>query len=525
MANIRVIPASLPAASAQVNNATITRRVAAYARVSTDSEEQQTSYVAQVDHYTKFIQANPNWTFSGVYTDEGISALNTRKRDGFNQMISDALSGHIDLIVTKSVSRFARNTVDSLTTVRKLKEKSVEVWFEKENIFTLDSKGELLITIMSSLAQEESRSISENVTWGQRKRMADGKITLPYKQFLGYEKGEDGLPWIVEKEAVIVRRIFRQYLEGKAFSTIARLLEKDGILAPAGGRVWQSATVRSILTNEKYKGHALMQKTYCADFLTKKIVKNTGQVQQYYVEDSHPAIIHPDEFDAVQAEYERRKALGKPWRCTGPFAGKIICGECGGLYGRKIWGSYQNDKSRRRVIYLCDDKYKGDHKCGTPHLTEEQIKEGFVSAFNRLMDDRDRILEDCRMAQSMLCDTKKIDAELAQLRQEVEVVAELSRKEIHRSARNLECQEASESQVYLERYEQARGQIETLEQEKLERTANKKAIGRFIRSINGTATLITEFDETLWTAVVDSITITIDGEMIFRFKNGLKIMI
>ncbi|HPF88720.1 MAG TPA: recombinase family protein, partial [Candidatus Limiplasma sp.] len=169
--------------------------------------------------------------------------------------------------------------------------------------------------------------------------------------------------------------------------------------------------------------------------------------------------------------------------------------------------------------------YKGDHKCGTPHLTEDQIKGGFISAFNRLMDDRDRILEDCRMAQSMLCDTKKIDAELAQLRQEVEVVAELSRKEIHRSAHNLECQEASESQVYLERYEQARGRIEALEQEKLERTAKKKAIGRFIRSINGTAMLITEFDETLWTAVVDSITITIDGEMIFRFKNGLKIMI
>ena len=194
MANVRVIPASLPTSSAQINNAAITRRVAAYARVSTDSEEQQTSYAAQVDHYTKFIKANPNWTLSGVYTDEGISALNTRKRDGFNRMVSDALSGHIDLIVTKSVSRFARNTVDSLTTVRKLKEKGVEVWFEKENIFTLDSKGELLITIMSSLAQEESRSISENVTWGQRKRMADGKITLPYKQFLGYETGRGWVP-------------------------------------------------------------------------------------------------------------------------------------------------------------------------------------------------------------------------------------------------------------------------------------------------------------------------------------------
>ena len=522
MANVRVIPASLSVISVQNNSAAAIKRVAAYARVSTDSEEQQTSYAAQVDHYTKFIQANPNWTLSGVYTDEGISALNTRKRDGFNRMISDALSGHIDLIVTKSVSRFARNTVDSLTTVRKLKEKGVEVWFEKENIFTLDSKGELLITIMSSLAQEESRSISENVTWGQRKRMADGKITLPYKQFLGYEKGEDGLPRIVEKEAVIVRRIFRQYLQGKTFSTIARQLEKDDIPAPAGGRVWQSATVRSILTNEKYKGHALMQKTYCADFLTKKMVKNTGQVQQYYVEDSHPAIIRPDEFDAVQAEYERRKALGKPGRCAGPFAGKIICGECGGLYGRKVWGSYQNDKSRRRVIYRCDDKYKGEGKCSTPHLTEEQIKEGFVAAFNRLMDDRDRIIEDCRMAQTMICDTRAIDVELARFRQELEVVAELSRKEIHRNAHSLERQEASDHQGYLERYEQARARIEMLEQEKLERTAKSKTIGRFICSILRGVAPLTEFDETLWIVTVDSVTITRDGGMVFSFKNGFK---
>jgi site-specific DNA recombinase len=525
MANVRVIPAILPAVSAQTNNSAAIRRVAAYARVSTDSEEQQTSYVAQVDHYTKFIQTQPHWKLAGVYTDEGISALNTRKRDGFNRMVSDALAGGIDLIVTKSVSRFARNTVDSLTTVRKLKEKGVEVWFEKENIFTLDSKGELLITIMSSLAQEESRSISENVTWGQRKRMADGKVSLPYKQFLGYEKGEDGLPHIVEKEAAIVRRIFRQYMEGKTSSTIARLLEKDGIPAPAGGRIWQSATVRSILTNEKYKGHALMQKTYCADFLTKKMVKNTGQVQQYYVEDSHPAIIHPDEFDAVQVEYECRKALGKPGRCAGLLAGKIICGECGGMYGRKVWGSYQNDKSRRRVIYRCDDKYKSGHTCKTPHLTEEQIKDGFVSAFNSLLDDRKDLLEDCRLAQATLCDTEAIDAELARLRQELEVVAELSRKEIHRKAHSLENPEESVSQGYLERYRLAKELMETLEKERLKRTAKSKTIGRFIRSIRGTSVLLTQFDETLWLAIIDSVTVTKAGGMVFRFKNGSDITI
>ncbi|MDD4135420.1 MAG: recombinase family protein, partial [Eubacteriales bacterium] len=246
------------------------RKVAAYARVSTGTEEQLTSYEAQVDYYTAYIQGTPDWLFAGVYTDEGISALSTRNRDGFNRMVSDALAGKIDLIVTKSVSRFARNTVDSLTTVRKLKQHKVEVFFEKENIYTFDGKGELLLTILSSLAQEESRSISDNVKWGQRKRFADGKVSLPYKKFLGYEKGEDGRPAIVESEAVIVRMIYRLFMEGMTPSAIAKRLKEAGILTPGGKTVWQASTVRSILTNEKYRGDAILQKSFTVDFLTKK---------------------------------------------------------------------------------------------------------------------------------------------------------------------------------------------------------------------------------------------------------------
>ena len=210
---VTVIPATINLRSNTSKSQQIKRKVAAYARVSTDSEEQLSSYEAQVDYYTRYIQSKNNWEFVEVYTDEGISATNTKRRDGFKRMIKDALDKKIDLIITKSVSRFARNTVDTLTTVRKLKEKGVEVYFEKENIYTLDSKGELLITIMSSLAQEESRSISENVTWGQRKRFADGKVSLPYKHFLGYEKGEDGVPKLVEKEAKIVRLIIDFFLK------------------------------------------------------------------------------------------------------------------------------------------------------------------------------------------------------------------------------------------------------------------------------------------------------------------------
>ena len=239
--NVTMIPATLNLHTGTPKSANVKRRVAGYARVSTDSDEQFTSYTAQVDYYTSYIKRNPDWEFVDVYTDEGISGVMTKNRDGFNRMISDALSGRIDLIVTKSVSRFARNTVDSLTTVRRLKEKGVEVYFEKENIYTLDSKGELLITIMSSLAQEESRSISENITWGQRKSFSDGKVHLPYKQFLGYRKGEDGRPAIVEEEAAIVRLIYRLFLEGKTQSGIAKYLEQLGISSPSGKQKWSIA--------------------------------------------------------------------------------------------------------------------------------------------------------------------------------------------------------------------------------------------------------------------------------------------
>lgn len=191
------------------------RRAAGYAQVSTDSDEQYTSYEAQVDYYTQYIKSRSDWEFVSVYTDEGISGCSTKHREGFREMVTDALNGKIDLIVTKSVSRFARNTVDSLVTIRQLKEKGVEVYFEKENIYTFDGKGELLLTIMSSLAQEESRSISENVTWGQRKRFADGKVNLPYKHFLGYDRGENGEPVINEAEAEVVRLIYRLFLEGE----------------------------------------------------------------------------------------------------------------------------------------------------------------------------------------------------------------------------------------------------------------------------------------------------------------------
>lgn len=256
------------------------KNVASYARVSTDRDEQQSSYETQVSYYENMIRERADWNFVNVYTDEGISGTSTAHREGFRRMIDDALNGKIDLIITKSVSRFARNTVDSLTTIRELKEHHVEVFFEKENIWTFDGKGELLLTIMSSLAQEESRSISENVKWGVRKKYEEGTYRIPYGNLMGYTRAEDGGVKIVE-EAEIFRLIFRMFLEGRTYTDIKNYLESHGIKTKFGRDKWDRNVIKQMLMNEKYKGDLILQKVYTPDFITKKQVKNKGAIPSY----------------------------------------------------------------------------------------------------------------------------------------------------------------------------------------------------------------------------------------------------
>ena len=498
------------------------RRVAGYARVSTDKDEQFTSYEAQIDYYTQYIKRNPEWEFVAVYTDEGLSGLNAKKRDGFNQMVSDALAGKIDLIVTKSVSRFARNTVDSLVTVRKLKEKGVEVFFEKENILTLDSKGELLITIMSSLAQEESRSISENVTWGQRKRFSDGKVSLPYSQFLGYERGQDGIPKIVEKEAVLVRRIYDLFMDGRTACAIAKQLTSEGIPTPAGKEKWSASTIESILTNEKYKGSAKLQKSFTVDFLTKTMKVNEGEISQYWVEHSHEPIIPPDDWDTVQKEFNRRRALGRSYSCNSVFSSRIICGDCGGFYGLKVWNS---NSKYRRTIWQCNNKFKGEHKCTTPHLDEETIKARFLAAFSTLFYSKDDLLENCELVKAKYADCSAIDTEIAALLREIEVLTELTRKCVEENAANVQNQDEYTAHYngYVERYNTAKTKIEGLEQERTLRLARVDAFDAFIRAVKDVDTVPAEFDDRLWLKTIDTVTVKDDGKLVFRFQNGMEI--
>lgn len=521
---VTTIPATISRYTASPINSTKKRRVAGYARVSTDHEDQATSYEAQVDYYTNYIKSREDWEFVAIYTDEGISATNTKKREGFKAMIADALAGKIDLIITKSVSRFARNTVDSLTTVRKLKDEGIEIYFEKENIWTLDSKGELLITIMSSLAQEESRSISENVTWGQRKRMADGKVSFAYSRFLGLDKDKETGKIVVNPEqAETVRLIFRLFLEGMTPHSIATELTNRGIKTPGGKDVWNQQTVRRMLSNEKYKGDALLQKEFTVDFLQKKMKKNEGEVPQYYVEGNHEAIISPAVFDMVQAELARRKHGGSRYSGVSIFSNKIKCGDCGSFYGSKVWHSTDQ---YRKVIYRCNRKYNGGN-CNTPHITEDEVKAAFVSAYNQLVSEKADIIANVEIIRRTLCVTDELQEEKSKLEEEMAVLVEMTQNIMAENARVAQDQDEYQKRYdgLVNRYDTAKARYDEVVADISEKEAQGERLANFIRVLKKQDGVIREFDSSLWGCMVEYVIVDRDKTIVVIFKDGTKIKV
>ncbi|VTT02558.1 recombinase family protein [Streptococcus dysgalactiae] len=495
------------------------RRVAGYARVSTDHEVQATSYESQMRYYSEYINGRDDWEFVKMYSDEGISGTNTKLRTGFKSMVEDALDGKIDLIITKSVSRFARNTVDSLTTVRQLKEVGVEIYFEKENIWTLDSKGELLITIMSSLAQEESRSISENVTWGLRKQFAEGKVHFPYTNVLGFKAGEDGAIVVDQDEAKTIRYIFQQALIGKSPYHIAKDLTEQVIPSPSGKSHWNATTIKRMLRNEKYKGDALLQKTYTTDFLTKKKNINRGELPQYYVENNHEAIVDRETFDAVQQVLENKGRKSS----TTIFSSKLVCGDCGHFFGSKVWHS---TSKYRRVIYQCNEKYKGISKCSTPHVTEEEVIQWFISAVNQVLDNRIEVIDNLYVLLS-IGNLEVIDEQIKVLETEAEVVSQLVANLVSGNAIIRQDQDK-----YLKKYNQLTSKyegivqdIESLELQRMQKSKRNKELQDFIGTLEKLGKVLTDFDELLWESLVESVMINEDKGAKFKFKNGAVVAI
>lgn len=330
-----------------------------------------------------------------IYADEGISATNTKKRDDFNRMIQDCRAGKIDLIITKSISRFARNTLDCLNYVRELKEKGIAIRFEKENIDTMDAKGEVLLTILSSLAQDESRSISENCTWGIRRRFERGQFKMSTKRFLGYDCDEDGKLKVNRQQAKIVVRLFEEFLSGKTVDYIAREFKNEKVKSWDGKYNWQASTLDSMLRNEKYMGDAILQKSYTVDFLSKKRVMNDGSIQMFHIEEDHDAIIDIETWEAVQQEIERRQEYCKEHRTNAysqkteinPFSCKIICGTCGHTYSRVIYRP--GGKVVKKWRCGSTNSAGGRRVCSNRYTTEESMEKLFLMGWNEIAGNRE----------------------------------------------------------------------------------------------------------------------------------------
>lgn len=361
--------------------------VAAYCRVSTRFEQQENSYAAQVKYYTQKIAAHPKWSFAGIFADQGKPATSIKQRDSFNDMIADCYDGKIDMILTKSISRFARNTVDFLRIIRELKERQIRIVFEKENIDTMDSTGELLITILSSQAQEESRNLSENTRWGIARKFEQGIVQVNHMKFMGYTKDSNGNLIIVPNEAEIVQKIFDLYLQGLGTYRIAKELETQGIRTTTGNVKWNSGTINKMLKCEKYIGDAMLQKTYTMDFLSKKRVINYGIVKRYFIKNNHEPIITREQYYQVQEELKRRNnkmIKGTRYSSKYPLSGLIVCDECGSRYIRNIWQKRNGEKT---AVWRCKERLKsGISNCNkSPSLKEDTVYGVLIESFHSIL--------------------------------------------------------------------------------------------------------------------------------------------
>ena len=439
MNNMRIIeiPASMRE-SAGRKSAVRKLRVAAYCRVSTEEEEQQGSFEIQKLYYTEKINSTPEWEVAGIYADDGISGVHTKKRDGFNQMIQDCKKRKIDLILTKSISRFARNTLDSIQYVRMLKQMGIAVVFEKENINTATMNSEMILTVLSAFAQAESESISQNVARGKRMGYKHGKFAFPYGRIIGYRKGADGKPEIVPEQAEIIRLIFNSYLQGDSLQSIKAKLETAGALTARGNTAWSAQSIQRILQNEKYCGDVLLQKTFTEDVLTGVHKKNTGQLPQYYIENYHEGIVSKQMFREVQAEIARRNsksAVNQHKRRRGRYNSKyalserLFCGNCGSLYKRVTW----NIHGRKEIVWRCVNRVTyGTKFChNSPSVQEEVLHQTLLRAIQNLADNYtdevamqiNGILHDLQGGTTEL---EELQQKLADVRQEFNRLLDLS---------------------------------------------------------------------------------------------------
>ena len=510
-------------------------RVAAYCRVSTELEQQQSSYDIQIEYYTRHIMQNPNWIFAGVFADDGRSATNTFRRDDFNQLMDQCLKGKVDMVITKSISRFARNTVDCISWVRKLKEKNVAVYFEKENLNTLDDSTEMILTILSSQAQEESRAISTNVKWGYARKFEKGESTR--QRSYGFRKAPTGEMCIVEEEAAVIRNMARWFLDGDSLERIKHRLEDAGIETTTGKKTWSTGTIYNILTNEKIMGDVLLQKTFTADYLTKRRVKNSGQQKQYYVKNHHEAIIPKTVYYKIQEEIARRSSLKKAGTRKGKTAqgvysskyaltGIMVCNECGAHYRRTTWAK----NGKKVIVWRCINHLKhGTKRCHeSPTLKEEVIQEAIMGKLHSLSIDQEEenflngVKEDILRAAKVVggaCTEEEIDKTMEELRDQLMDYVGMAARE-HGGENwysdrmrklGLQISELKKRRESIREQEKIRDEYEYLDQE----------ISRIIGETGGTSGA--EFDNIFIRQIVREIRVISKNKLQIQLRTGMML--
>ena len=507
-------------------------RVAAYCRVSTKEEDQANSYEAQKEYYTDKIMSNPAWTMAGIFADKGITGTSVKKREDFMRMIRHCRQKKIDVVLTKSVSRFARNTVDCLYYTRALKELGIAVIFEKENIHSLEEDSELRITLSGAFAQSESESISANVTWGKRRAMESGKATIQYKYLYGYRRGADDKPEIIPEEAEVVRWIYERYLAGASTRMLRDELHERGVIYSEKSPQWTLPHIKSILRNEKYCGDVLMQKTFQQDVINRKVIKNTGQLPMYLIENHHEGIVSREKYNAVQAEMARRKAAKSPSKraTTGlsaytsryTLSDRLVCGECGTAYRRVVWTQH----GEKRAVWRCNSRLDyGKKYCKeSPTLDESPLQQAVLAAINASMSG-------CKVLADQLVDA--MEQELAPIPGESMSLGDIDRAvtELGKQFDTLLAEAANgDADEYAERFRTISTTMEELKRRKAAILGIRQEQEQISRRIHAAASVmtaatvgITEWDDGVVYQMLEKVTVLTGNRIKVTFRNGVEI--
>jgi DNA invertase Pin-like site-specific DNA recombinase len=524
----------IPANPLVAQNRTFPRqlRAAAYCRVSTDQEEQLTSYEAQVAYYTDKIMSNPEWTLAGIFADEGITGTSVKKRTNFLRMIRLCRKGKIDIILTKSISRFARNTVDCLNYIRELKELGIAVIFENENINTMKADTEIIITMLAGFAQAQSESISQNVRWGKRQAFKSGKVSFQYSRIYGYERGENDKPRVIPEQAAVVRRIFQSYLAGSSVPDIKRMLEAEGIAAAGGKPQWSVGALQYMLRNEKYCGDALLQKTFVENCISKKTRKNNGELPKYLVQNHHEAIIDRTLFEKVQAEIARRAGKRKVSDKTSKtgqskYSGRyaltelLICGNCGTPYKRVTWSK----RGKKKIVWRCISRLDyGTKYCkSSPTVDEERLQAAVLKAINAMMSNRERLIGILKTNLKITLSEKSsgatnpyaIENRIRELQDSMMELVAVAAK-----AGNAESYEDK----FREISEEIKSLQKTLEQYQAEQNGPDKLARQMddiCKALEDAPFEITEYSNNIVRQFIDTIKVVNEDKLLFIFKGGI----